>query len=215
MPIKRAKNKELLHTHFPTINDTKLIDAIADAAELFIFPAGQVIIDFGAYVHTIPLIVKGTIKVMSQDEQGNELFLYYLNSGETCATSLTCGLQGTKNYLKAIAEDETHILGLPIKKVDNWISEFRVWKQFVMQAYGTRILNLTNTVDSIAFLKMDERLLQYLQEKSSVLSSKSIPVTHQQIANDLHASREAVSRLLKQLEKRGVIKLGRNKLELI
>jgi len=215
MSIKIERNKELLRTHFPNLNDVKLIEAIANVAEEYTFPAGQIIMDFGVYVNMIPLVLSGTIKVMREDDDGNELFLYYLSGGETCAASFTCCMQAKQSYMKTIAEEETHILGLPIKEVDEWISEFKVWKRFVMQAYDSRILDLARTVDSIAFLKMDERLLQYLNAKSAAINSKSIAVTHKQIANDLNASREAISRLLKQLEKKGVIKLGRNKLEIL
>ena len=215
MSVKVERNKELLRNHFPNLNDIKLIDAIANVAEEYTFPAGQVIMDFGAYVNMIPLVLKGTIKVMREDDDGNELFLYYLNGGQTCAASFSCCMQTKQSYMKTIAEEESHILGLPIREVDEWISEFKVWKRFVMQAYDARILDLARTVDSIAFLKMDERLLQYLNAKSLALNTKSISITHQQIANDLHASREAVSRLLKQLEKKGMIKLGRNKLEIL
>lgn len=215
MSIKTERNKELLRIHFPNLNDVKLIDAIANVAEEYTFPAGQTILNFGAYVNMIPLVLKGTIKVMREDDDGNELFLYYLMGGQTCAASFSCCMQAKQSYMKTVAEEETHILGLPIKEVDDWISEFRVWKSFVMQAYDARILELARTVDSIAFLKMDERLLLYLEAKSAATNSKSISITHQQIANDLNASREAVSRLLKQLEKKGVIKLGRNKLELL
>lgn len=215
MSVNVERNKELLRTHFPSLNDIKLVDAIANVAEEHKFSAGQVIMDFGVYVNMIPLVLSGTIKVMREDDDGHELFLYYLNGGETCAASFTCCMQAKQSYMKTVAEEDTHILGLPIKEVDDWISEFRVWKKFVMQAYDARILDLARTVDSIAFLKMDERLLQYLHAKSTAINSKSIAVTHQQIANDLNASREAISRLLKQLEKKGVIKLGRNKLEIL
>ncbi len=215
MTVKVERNKELLRTHFPSLNDVKLIDAIANVAEEYRFSAGEVIIDFGAYIQMIPLVLEGSIKVLRQDDDGNELFLYYLSGGQTCAASFTCCMQAKQSYMKTIAEENTHILGLPIKEVDEWVSEFKVWKRFVMQAYDARILDLARTVDSIAFLKMDERLLQYLHAKSSATNSKSLSVTHQQIANDLNASREAISRLLKQLEKKKVIKLGRNKLEIL
>lgn len=215
MSILIERNKELLRTHFPNLNDVNLVNAIANVAKEYKFTSGEVIMDFGAYIQMIPLVLSGTIKVIRQDEDGNELFLYYLNGGQTCAASFTCCMQAKQSYMKTIAEEDTHILGLPIKEVDDWVSEFRVWKKFIMQAYDARILDLARTVDSIAFLKMDERLLQYLQAKSSAINSKSISVTHQQIANDLNASREAISRLLKQLEKKEIIKLGRNKLEIL
>ncbi|MGK0363094.1 MAG: CRP/FNR family transcriptional regulator [Saprospiraceae bacterium] len=215
MSTTTERNKALLNEHFPQLNDLKLIEEMAEAAVEYNFKEGQVIIDYGENIRMVPLVIKGSIKVMREDDDGNELFLYYLNGGEACATSFTCCMTSKKSYMKTIAEDETKVLGLPLKKVDDWISEFRVWKNFVMQAYDSRILEMVHTLDSIAFMRMDERLIKYLEETAAATKSNIISNTHQQIANDLNASREAVSRLLKSLEQKNKIKLSRNRIELL
>lgn len=215
MNVKIQRNKELLRRYFPALNDFKLIERIAAVAEEYHFPAKAVILDFDNYVQMVPLVLEGNIKVIRQDEDGHELFLYYLKGGETCAASFSCCMQAKRSYMKTVAEEDTHILGLPIKEVDDWVSEFRVWKRFVMQAYDARILDLARTIDSVAFLKLDKRVVNYLQLKSATVNSQIIQVTHQEIATDLNVSREAVSRILKQLERQKVIKLGRNKLEIL
>lgn len=215
MNTAAERNKALLIKHFPQLNDLKLIDEMVEVAMEYDFKEGQIIMDYGENIRMVPLVIKGSIKVMREDDDGNEMFLYYLNGGEACATSFTCCMTNKKSYMKTIAEYDTKVLGLPLKKVDDWISEYRVWKNFVMQAYDSRILEMVSTLDSIAFMRMDERLIKYLQETATALNSNVISNTHQKIANDLNASREAISRLLKLLEKKGMIKLSRNRIELL
>lgn len=171
--------------------------------------------DIGSYVKIIPLIIEGTIKVSREDEDGNELFLYYLRPGETCSMSFTCCMMNKKSEIRTVAEEDTQVIGIPIRYMDEWMSRYQSWKNFVMMTYDYRMLELVKTIDSIAFKKMDERLLEYLEDKAHATGDRTINTTHQQIAYDLNASREAISRLLKQMEKEGMVELGRNRIELL
>ncbi len=206
---------DLVRKHFPQIAEKGLQEAIARYGRLLNFNAGQVIMDYGNYVKEVPLVVSGSIKVLREDDQGNELFLYYLNEGETCSMSFTCCMMNKRSEIRTVAEENTTIIGIPIRYMDEWMSKFQSWKNFVMTTYDQRMVELVHTIDSIAFKRMDERLVDYLEQKSLTIGNSVIQATHQEIANDLHASREAVSRLLKQLEKQGRVKLGRNQIELI
>ncbi len=171
-------------------------------------------LDFGNYIRTIPLVVSGSIKIVRENENGNELLMYYLGQGDTCAMSLTCCMSHSKSEIRAIADTDVELFMIPVEKVDEWMFKYKSWKSFIMQTYSKRFSELLATIDSIAFLKMDERLIRYLQDKFEKLGNKEIHITHQEIATDLNTSREVVSRLLKQLEKRGEVVLGRNKIEL-
>jgi CRP/FNR family transcriptional regulator len=201
--------------HFPLLTDPALLREIGQVGKIMNFKGGDVIMDYGSYIRLVPLVVKGAIKVLREDDEGNELFLYYLQEGDTCPASFTCCLSSKRSFIKTIAEEDTMVLALPVKEVDEWISKFRNWKDFIMMAYDHRIMELVQTIDSIAFMRMDERLAKYLEEKAAATGMKVITSTHQEIAWDLNASREAISRLLKQLEKRGVIQLGRNRITLL
>jgi len=152
---------------------------------------------------------------MREDETGNELFLYFLSPGQTCSMSFTCCMMNKKSAIRTIAEEDTRFIGIPIKYVDQWMTKYQSWKNFIMLSYDSRMTELVRTIDSIAFQKMDERLITYLQQKSLATQSKTIITTHQAIAQDLNASREAISRLLKQLEQDGQVRLGRNKIDLL
>jgi CRP/FNR family transcriptional regulator len=159
-------------------------------------------------------VLEGTLKVMRSSDNG-DLFLYYVQAGEACASSFTCCLTQKKSYIRAVAEDDLLVLTLPTRLVDEWLTRYRSWKDFVMQSYEDRLMELVEAIDNIAFLRMDERLWQYLHDRTQATGERIINATHQDIADDLHASREAISRLLKQLERQGKIKLGRNRIEIL
>lgn len=210
MISETANIAQLLREHFPQLNEPGLIQEIVEQGRLMKFRAGEVIMDYGSYVRMVPLLLSGSIKVIRQGEDGNELLLYFLSAGDTCSMSFTCCMTDKRSAIRTVAEDDTALIGIPIKFVDEWISTYKSWKNFVMISYDNRLLEMVKTIDSIAFKKMDERLWEYLQQKSQALQDDVIQTTHQEIAYDLNASREAISRLLKKLEKMGYIQLGRN-----
>lgn len=202
--------QSLLQTYFPNLAEPGLQNEIIEYGQVLSYEEGEVIMDYESYVRFVPLVIEGTIKVIRQDEEGNELFLYYLEPSQTCSMSFTCCMMNKRSVIKAVAEDATTFIAIPTRQVDNLMSKYVSWKNFVMRTYDDRMLELVKVIDSIAFSNMDDRLMQYLEKRSKATNSKIINATHQEIAYDLNASREAVSRLLKRLEKTGAVELGRN-----
>ena len=194
MPV--PKFKEL----FPLITEPSLKESIEQEGTIKEIPVGTVIMDIGGYIRFIPLVTKGCIKVLREDENGNELFLYHLYPGNTCAMSLTCCLSHGQSKIRAIAEEDVELISLPVKYMDKWMQQYPSWKGFVMNTYSKRFDELLTTIDNIAFLKMDERLLKYLNDKSKALNTLTLSLKHQEIAYELNTHREVISRLLKQLE---------------
>lgn len=190
--------------------DSRLLKAIEKEAKVMEFEAGETIIDKGQYIKIVPIVLRGSVKVLRTDEAGHELFLYYIESGETCAMSLTCCSTLSPSDIKAVAEEKTVISGIPVGKHEEWANDYKQWKEFVAFTYQKRFQELLLTIDAIAFQKMDERLLRYLVTKSTQLNALELSITHQEIASELGSSREVISRLLKQLEKRKLVELGRN-----
>ena len=207
--------RPIIQEHFPQLSDTYLLDEMSEAGTMMRFPAGEIIMNYGSYVKMVPLVIEGSIKVMREGDDGEELLLYFLNAGETCSMSFTCCMMEKQSVIRTIAEEDTTLIGLPIDRVDQWMNTYVSWRNFVMLSYDNRILELVKTIDNISFKKMDERLLNYLRRKAKAINSTLIQSTHQSIAYDLNASRESISRLLKQLEKNGLVKLGRNQIELL
>ena len=206
---------QLVRQHFPEIAEKGLQEEIAEAGKIFHYRAGEVIMDYGSYVKLVPLVIEGSIKVVREDEGGNELFLYFLEAGNACTMSFSCCMMDKKSIIRAEAEEDVTFIGIPVRKMDEWMRKYQSWKNFVMMSYDYRMTELVRTIDRIAFQKMDERLLDYLRKKSDTANSKLIKATHQDIAASLNSSREAVSRLLKQLEHMGKVRLGRHSIELI
>ncbi|MBI1184927.1 helix-turn-helix domain-containing protein [bacterium] len=204
--------KELLKQHFPQLNDIEFVEAFEKVAEIRDIPAGTSLMDIGQYIKAIPLLVEGLIKVFREDEEGNELFLYYIYPGQACAISFVCSARERISQIRAEALDNCKVLSVPIECMDPWMTNYKVWYYYVLETYRTRFEEVLKTVDSIAFHRMDERLMEYLRKNVEAQGSEVLQSTHQDIAYELNTSREVISRLLKKLEQNGKIKLGRNQI---
>lgn len=178
------------------------------------YPAGSVILNENAYIKAIPLVTRGSIKVIRTDEDGREILLYYIKSGESCIMSFLGGLHNEPSKVKAEVEEDAEILFLPVDKVSLFIKEYPQWLDYIFRLYHKRFEELLDMVNAIAFKKVDERLLSLLQKKSELTGLHTLQVTHEQLANELGTARVVVSRLLKQLEEEGVVQLGRNRITL-
>ncbi|KFF00673.1 Crp/Fnr family transcriptional regulator [Chryseobacterium formosense] len=173
---------------------------------------GEMILDENASIRSIPIVLKGLLKVMRTEEDGREILLYYIKAGESCIMSFLGGMHHEKSIVKAEVEEEAEVLFLPIEKVSLFIKEYPEWLDYIFRLYHKRFEELLDIINAIAFKKVDERLLDLLYKKSEISRSKTIVITHEQLANELGTARVVVSRLLKQLEDSGKLKLGRNKI---
>ena len=203
----------LLQKHYPQLAEKELQQEIANVGKLMHFKAGEVIMDYGNYIKLVPLVVEGAVRVTREDpEEGRELLLYFLQPGEACSMSFTCCMVNKKSEIRTEAEDDTSLIAIPIRYMDEWMTRYQSWKNFVMTTYDRKILDLVKVVDSISFKNLDKRMMEYLKKRVAATGNRVISTSHQDIANDLNVTREAVSRLLKNLEKEGIVKLGRNQL---
>lgn len=207
--------KELIENEYGYLFEEALIDEIIKNGTYKEVAEGDYLIDIGEKVTNMPLLLSGALKVLRQDEEGEDLFLYYLEKGDTCAMTLTCCMGQTKSEIQAVAEKDSKIMLIPVDKMDEWIKKYPSWRNFVFESYNNRFNELLEAIDSLAFMNMHERVFRYLKEKVMANSDSKITATHQQIASDLHSSRVVISRVLKGLEKEGKIKLHRNWLEIL
>lgn len=190
--------------------EKELQDEILSIGVKKTFEPNETIIREGQFIGSFPLVLKGLIRVSRTNEEGNELLLYYLKEDEVCAMSLTCCMARQTSNINALAEQETQVIMLPVELLDSWISKYPTWKQFVMQTFQNRFKELIDTIDSIAFMKLDERLIKNFIDRYKNSGTTAFSGTHQDLALQLNTSREVVSRLLKKLEKDGKIELSRN-----
>lgn len=179
------------------------------------FPAGSIILNANAYIKTIPIVLKGSIKVIKTDEEGREILLYYIRPGESCIMSFLAGIHHETSKIKAVVEEDVEVLLIPVNKASDWIKKFPEWTDFIFNLYHKRFEELLEVVNSVAFQKLDVRLFHLLKQKSVLFQSKELTVTHQQLADELGITREAVSRTLKQMENEQQISLSRNKISLM
>ena len=198
-----------------SVFEPDLVNELQQFGELKYFKEGDIIMDYGKYIRMMPIVVSGTIKVFRKDEQGKEILLYYLSSNESCSMAYSCCVEAKKSEVKAIAEDDVELIAIPNIKLDEWLCKYPSWKNYIMRSFNERFLELLKSIESIAFHKLDERLIAYLKEKQRLSGSSVIKASHNVIAEELATSRVVVSRLLKQLENDGRILLYRNEIKLM
>ena len=215
MNINTTNMKELLHQTYGLLFEEALLNEIEQVALLKEFNEGDVIIDFGDKILKMPLLLSGAIKILREDFDEGELLLYFIEKGDTCSMSMTCCIGETKSEIKAVAETDGKVVMIPVMYMELWLGKYKSWRNYVFNSYNNRLKEMLNAIDSLAFMNMDERLLNYLLEKSKINRSREINATHQDIAYDLNTSRVVISRLLKALENEGKIKLHRAYIEIV
>ena len=189
--------KALLIESYGYIFEEALIDEIVKVATYKEFKADDYLIEIGDYIKTMPLLVNGAIKILREDENGDELLLYFLERGDTCAMTLTCCMGQAKSRIRAIAETDGSLIMIPIEKMEDWLTKYKTWRNFVFDSYNVRLMEMLEAIDTLAFMKLDERLYKYLTDKAKVIGNTEIHNTHQEIAYEMHTSRVVISRLLK------------------
>ncbi|WP_088339923.1 Crp/Fnr family transcriptional regulator [Robiginitalea sediminis] len=192
-----------------------LLAEIAQVGTFREVPAGHKLMEIGEYIKGMPLLISGVIKILREDSEGDELLLYYLEQGDTCSMTMSCCMGQSRSEIRAIAETDARLIMIPIRKMEEWTAKYRSWRNFVFESYNNRLNEMLQTIDSIAFMNMDERLVKYLKDKARVNEDNTIRNTHQEIAYDLHSSRVVISRLLKKLEQMGKIELHRNYIQIL
>lgn len=213
--LGNIENNKIIHDAYGSIFEAGLIEEIASVAKLEAFKEGDVLIDIGSYIKTMPLLIHGAIKIMREDFDEGELLLYFIEKGDTCAMTLACCMGETKSEIRAVAETDGLIAMIPVQYMESWLGTYKTWRAFVFMSYNNRFNEMLAAIDNIAFTKMDKRLYNYLLETSKINLSDTINKTHQEIAYELNSSRVVISRLLKALENAGKINLNRNNIELI
>jgi CRP/FNR family transcriptional regulator len=204
-----------LHERFQYLFEEELIDEICLVGRLRKVEADTELMSIGQKITHIPLVVSGSLKVVTEDKNGEELLLYYLELGDTCAMTLNCCSKSVKSAIAAITEEPSEILFISVEKMEEWMVKYRSWRNFVLESYNTRLNEMLEAIDNLAFNNMEERLVKYLRDRAMVMHKGELKITHLHIANDLHSSRVVISRLMKKLENEGVIKQHRNLVEVL
>jgi CRP/FNR family transcriptional regulator len=209
-------NKECfqkLQQHFQFLFEEALIQEMCSVGMIKSYPEDAVLMEIGQVLTHMPIVLTGSLKVMKEDKEGNELLLYYLELGDTCAVTLSCCTKPSKSGIKAVTESKSEIIFIPVEKMEEWMVKYKSWRGFVLDSYNVRLNEMLDAIDNLAFNNMEDRLIKYLRDKVYVTKESKLHITHFQIANDLHSSRVVISRIMKKLENQGVIIQHRNYVE--
>jgi CRP/FNR family transcriptional regulator len=192
-----------------------LLQTIGEKGIVQDFKSGTVLIRPGQYIQHTLLILEGQIKIYRQGEDGGEFLMYYIQPGQACAISMICSAKSEQSQVMAKVVEDASVILIPLHLMDKWMMEHRSWYEFVIATYRNRFEEVLEVVDNIAFRSMDERLEFYLKRHAEACGCPQIKLSHQEIATELNTSREVISRLLKKMEQRGLVKLNRNQIELL
>lgn len=207
--------REKLKDYFSVVFEDDLINEIIEVGTYKRVKENELLLDLGDKFDKIPLMLNGAIKISREDENGDEIVLYFLERGDTCTITFGSGLVSSKSKVRGVAEKDSEVVFIPIEKLEEWMVKYKSWRNFVIDSYNIRLSEMLEAIDTLAFMKMDQRLYKYLTDKVKIMRSSSLNTTHQEIAQDLNTSRVVISRLLKQLENEEKIKLYRNKIEVL
>lgn len=212
--MNQEKNliREKLNDYYSEVFETELVDDIVNNGFLRTIDNGEILIDIGDNMTHVPLILNGAVKIIREDKNGDEIALYFLEKGDTCAISFINCINRSRSMFRGIAEKDTEGIFIPVEKVDEWLQKYETWRHFIIDSYHMRLIEMVESIDSLAFMRLDDRLYKYLTDKVKIMRNNTLIITHQEIADDINTSRVVVSRLLKKLENEGKIKIRRNRI---
>jgi CRP/FNR family transcriptional regulator len=200
---------------FESVFEPALLAELEANSMLMTVKGGDTMLNPGQTIRAVPLLLSGTFKVSRVNDEGQEILLYYVKEGESCAMTFTCCMMSHFSVIRGTAEEDSELLCVPMDVMDGWMVKYPTWKRFVMQTILNRFTEILKSIDDIAFKKLDDRLVNYLKEKAKATGSSLINLTHQQIGDDLGTSRVVVSRLLKKLEIDNKLLLYYNQVKLL
>ena len=200
---------------FSSVFESDLLAELEKKSMIMQVKAGEIMLNPGQTIRAVPLVLSGIFKVSRINEEGQELLLYYVKEGESCAMTFTCCMMAHASVIRGSAEEDSELLCIPVDLMDEWMMKYRTWKRYVMTTILNRFTEVLRSIDEVAFKKLDDRLVNYLKEKSKATGSPLINLSHQQIADELGTNRVVISRLLKRLELDKKLLLYRNQIRLM
>ena len=207
--------QERLRHIFPHLAQPGFLDELPEQSSHHLLKAGTELLAPGAYIQAVPLVLRGLIKVIREEAGGREVLLYYIQPGESCAMTLASTLKRERSLIRAVAVEESEVIALASNWVHTLSWQHPAWRHFVLDTYHQRFEELLAVLDGVCFLQLDERLVRYLKDQMRLSGGTMIELSHQTIAEDLNTSREVISRLLKQLESKGMVRLHRGRLKVL
>jgi len=206
------KINELVASNFSPLFEKKLRKEICNYGILKKVESENIILEIRRDIHFIPFVIKGVVKVMRRDGMGNGVLLHYITENQTSAIAVSYAREHKKSEIRLKSDGNVVYIAVPSKVVNSWFEKYETWNDYFFKYNQLQISSVIDKLSDIVFLSLEERLLKYLEQTSLMYNDNTIYKKHFDIASDLKVSREAISRILKKLEKEDVITLGRNKI---
>ena len=201
--------------YYSEVLEEELMDEIVKVSHFNKIKSGELLIDIDDEMTHIPLIFEGIVKIIRKDNKGEEIVLYFLERGDTCAISFANCINKKRSVFKGVVEKDLEAIFLPVDYIDLWLSEFKSLRHFIIDSYHFRLLEMVDSIDGLAFMNLDQRIMKYLTDKVKVNNTNDLEITHLDIANDLNTSRVVISRIIKQLHDDKKIYSTRNKIRVL
>lgn len=187
---------------------------LLDVGVLQTVPKDTFIVEQGKYIKWLAFVVSGKVRVWQENED-RQILLYHVNPIETCVLSLSATFKDCKSVINAKTEEETTIIKIPVRHASEWGFKYKSWNKFTVHSFIISYEDLLHSYKNLAFNKIDKRLLNYLQSFTRNNDSQTINLSHNQLAKEIGTTREVVSKILKQYELSGVVKLKFKQIELL
>ncbi len=206
--IKEAK------LSFPLLNQLSEADQkfFFDSAQCVKVPKNLLLLKNGDACQDMIFILHGSIRVYKLSEDGGEITLYRLTKGDTCILNVSCIMNAQHYNAMAETEEETIFLKINGKVFKEILHSNSLWQEFIFKKLSDRLSEVMMIVEQVAFQRMDKRLALFILEHDD---NGPIQITHETIALELGTAREVISRLLKNFEKQGMIKLSRGSIQIL
>ena len=196
------------------IVEDKLKETILEVGVVQTIPKNSFIVEQHKYIKWLALVISGKVRVWQENED-RQILLYYVNPIQTCVLSLSATFRDCKSLINAKTEEETTLIKIPVRYISEWSFKYKSWNQFTTNSFIFSYEDLLHSYKNLAFNKIDKRLLDYLRAYSKNNNSQSILLSHSQLAKEIGTTREVVSKILKQFELSGLVKLKFKQIELL
>lgn len=195
--------------------DAALQQEFLDAGQFVTLPPGQFICMEGNACSGLPIVLRGSARVFKTGETGREITLYRLGTGESCVLTASCILNDQDFPAFAATEDKVEAFLIPSTHFRSWVDQYPAWRSYVFDLMARRLHTVITLLEEVAFRRLDVRLATYLAEKTNADAREVLHTTHEHVAFELGSSREVVSRILKEFEHEGLIRLDRGAIHIL
>ncbi|HHI77347.1 MAG TPA: Crp/Fnr family transcriptional regulator [Gammaproteobacteria bacterium] len=201
-----------LKERYPALDDPALLTAIERVGTTARLPRGAPICELGQECSHLALVLEGRARVYELAESGREITLYRVEAGECCILTASCIMGGERFPAFARCEQDLEAVLIPAAQVEGFMLRHAAWRRFVWRLLASRLAGVLLLLEEVTFRRLDQRLMRYLLRHTREPGRRELHLTHQAIADDLGTSREVVSRVLKDLEQRGLLRLARGRI---